>query len=227
MKRLKGVIILLILLFAACGVEKEKGKEKEIEKLEYKGATNNYKYNLVIPQISNVQSEDISYFNLSLQENARLIIDELLESTEDLKQSTPYEAEMSYEVKENSFGITSILLKIYTYTGGAHGNTTLETYNLLDKDLKLINFESFFNNNAQSYFEMKINDAIENKERVKNINGEEVIFFENPEVNIKNAVIYFEGDSVKFVFPLYDLAPYSSGMPVFKFSKDEIKKYMK
>lgn len=227
MKRLKGVIILLILLFTACGVEKEKGKEKEIEKLEYKGATNNYKYNLVIPQISNVQSEDISYFNLSLQENARLIIDELLESTEDLKQSTPYEAEMSYEVKENSFGITSILLKIYTYTGGAHGNTTLETYNLLDKDLKLINFESFFNNNAQSYFEMKINDAIENKERVKNINGEEVIFFENPEVNIKNAVIYFEGDSVKFVFPLYDLAPYSSGMPVFKFSKDEIKKYMK
>ena len=227
MKRLKGIILLLILLFTACGVEKEKGKEKEIEKLEYKGATNSYKYNLVIPQILNLQSEDISYFNLSLQENARLIIDELLESTEDLKQSTPYEAEMSYEIKENSFGVTSIVVEKYTYTGGAHGNTTLETYNIGDKDLKLINFESFFNDNAQSYFEMKINDAIENKERVKNINGEEVIFFENPEVNIKNAVIYFEGDSVKFVFPLYDLAPYSSGMPIFKFSKDEIKKYMK
>ncbi len=216
-----------MLLFTACGVEKEKEKEKEIEKLEYKGATNNYKYNLVIPQILNVQSEDISYFNLSLQENARLIIDELLESTGEIKPSAPYEAEMSYEVKENDFGITSIVVKRYTYTGGAHGNTTLETYNLLDKDLKLINFESFFNDNAQSYFEMKINDAIENKERVKNINGEEVIFFENPEVNIKNAVIYFEGDSVKFVFPLYDLAPYSSGMPVFKFSKNEIKKYIR
>ena len=216
-----------MLLFAACGVEKEKEKEKEIEKLEYKGATNNYKYNLVIPQILNVQSEDISYFNLSLQENARLIIDELLESTGEIKPSAPYEAEMSYEVKENNFGITSIVVKRYTYTGGAHGNTTLETYNLLDKDLKLINFESFFNDNAQSYFEMKINDAIENKERVKNIIGEEVIFFENPEVNIKNAVIYFEGDSVKFVFPLYDLAPYSSGMPVFKFSKDGIKKYIR
>ena len=216
-----------MLLFTACGIEKEKEKEKEIEKLEYKGATNNYKYNLVIPQILNVQSEDISYFNLSLQENARLIIDELLESTGEIKPSVPYEAEMSYEVKENGFGITSIVVEKYTYTGGAHGNTTLETYNIGDKDLKLINFESFFNDNAQSYFEMKINDAIENKERVKNINGEEVIFFENPEVNIKNAVIYFEGDSVKFVFPLYDLAPYSSGMPIFKFSKDEIKKYMK
>ena len=227
MKKLSGVIIVLMLLFAACGVEKEKEKEKEIEKLEYKGATNNYKYNLVIPQILNVQSEDISYFNLSLQENARLIIDELLESTGEIKPSVPYEAEMSYEVKENDFGITSIVVKRYTYTGGAHGNTTLETYNLLDKDLKLINFESFFNDNAQSYFEMKINDAIENKERVKNIIGEEVIFFENPEVNIKNAVIYFEGDSVKFVFPLYDLAPYSSGMPVFKFSKDGIKKYIR
>lgn len=216
-----------MLLFTACGVEKEKVKEKEIEKLEYKGATNNYKYNLVIPQILNVQSEDISYFNLSLQENARLIIDELLESTGEIKPSAPYEAEMSYEVKENDFGITSIVVKRYTYTGGAHGNTTLETYNLLDKDLKLINFESFFNDNAQGYFEMKINDAIENEERVKNSNGEEVIFFENPEVNIKNAVMYFEGDSVKFVFPLYDLAPYSSGMPVFKFSKNEIKKYIR
>lgn len=216
-----------MLLFTACGIEKEKEKEKEIEKLEYKGATNNYKYNLVIPQILNVQSEDISYFNLSLQENARLIIDELLESTGEIKPSVPYEAEMSYEVKENDFGITSIVVKRYTYTGGAHGNTTLETYNLLDKDLKLINFESFFNDNAQSYFEMKINDAIANREKVKNINGDEVIFFEEPEINIKNAVMYFEGDSVKFVFPLYDLAPYSSGMPVFKFSKDEIKKYMK
>ena len=132
----------------SCGVEKEKEKEKEIEKLEYKGATNNYKYNLVIPQILNVQSEDISYFNLSLQENARLIIDELLESTGEIKPSVPYEAEMSYEVKENDFGITSIVVKRYTYTGGAHGNTTLETYNLLDKDLKLINFESFFDDNA-------------------------------------------------------------------------------
>ena len=134
---------------------------------------------------------------------------------------------MSYEVKENSFEITSILLKIYTYTGGAHGNTTLETYNIGDKDLKLINFETFFNENAKSYFELKINDAIANREKVKNINGDEVIFFEEPEINIKNAVMYFEGDSVKFVFPVYDLAPYSSGMPVFKFSKDEIKKYMK
>ncbi|WP_308576226.1 PdaC/SigV domain-containing protein [uncultured Fusobacterium sp.] len=227
MKRLKGIILLLILLFTACGVEKEKGKEKEIEKLEYKGATNSYKYNLVIPQILNLQSEDISYFNLSLQENARLIIDELLESTDELKQDIPYEAIVNYQIKENNFGIISIVLKIYLYTGGAHGNTTLETYNIGTKNLKLINFESFFNENAQSYFEMKINDAIENEKKVKNTNGEEVVFFENPEVNIKNAVMYFEGDNIKFVFPLYELAPYSSGMPVFEFSKDEIKKYMK
>lgn len=227
MKILKGVVILLILLFTACSTEKEKEKKGKIEKLEYIETTDKYKYNLIIPQILNVQSEDISYFNLSLQENARLVIDELLESTEEIKPTVPYEAEINYEKKENSFGITSIVLKRYIYTGGAHGNTTLETYNLGNKDLKLINFETFFNENAQSYFEMKINDAIENKESVKNINGDNVTFFENPEVNIKNAAMYFEGESVKFVFPLYDLAPYSSGMPVFGFSKDEIKKYIR
>lgn len=227
MKKLKGVIILLILLFSACDIEKKIEEENKIDKLEYNGITSKYKYNLVIPQILNVQSEDISYFNLSLQENARLIIDELLEISNEVNSSVPYEAEMSYEIKENSFGITSILLKKYTYTGGAHGNTTLETYNISEKNLKLINFEAFFNENAQSYFEMKINDAIENKERVKNTIGEEVVFFENPEVNIKNTVMYFEGDSVKFVFPLYDLAPYSSGMPIFKFDKKEVKKYIR
>lgn len=229
MKRLKQIMLLfIILLFSGCLNEKEIPKIEKIDKMEYKEITKNYKYNIVIPQILNVQSEDISYFNLSLQENARLIIEELLEISEGAEDlSTSYEAKMNYEVKENDFGIISIVVKTSIYTGGAHGNTNLETYNIGKKDLKLINFESFFNENAKSYFEMKINDMIENKEKVYNINGDEVAFYEDVEINLDRAGIYFEGENINFIFPLYEIAPYSSGIPVFKFNKEEIKKYMK
>lgn len=229
MKRLKQIMLLfIILLFSGCLNEKEIPKIEKIDKMEYKETTKNYKYNIVIPQILNVQSEDISYFNLSLQENARLIIEELLEISEGAEDlSTSYEAKMNYEVKENDFGIISIVVKTSIYTGGAHGNTNLETYNIGKKDLKLINFESFFNENAKSYFEMKINDMIENKEKVYNINGDEVAFYEDVEINLDRAGIYFEGENINFIFPLYEIAPYSSGIPVFKFNKEEIKKYMK
>lgn len=229
MKRLKQIMLLfIILLFSGCLNEKEIPKIEKIDKMEYKETTKNYKYNIVIPQILNVQSEDISYFNLSLQENARLIIEELLEISEGAEDlSTSYEAKMNYEVKENDFGIISIVVKTSIYTGGAHGNTNLETYNIGKKDLKLINFESFFNENAKSYFEMKINDMIENKEKVYNINGDEVAFYEDVEINLDRAGIYFEGENINFIFPLYEIAPYSSGIPVFKFNKEEVKKYMK
>lgn len=229
MKRLKQIMLLfIILLFSGCLNEKEIPKIEKIDKMEYKETTKNYKYNIVIPQILNVQSEDISYFNLSLQENARLIIEELLEISEGAEDlSTSYEAKMNYEVKENDFGIISIVVKTSIYTGGAHGNTNLETYNIGKKDLKLINFESFFNEDAKSYFEMKINDMIENKEKVYNINGDEVAFYEDVEINLDRAGIYFEGENINFIFPLYEIAPYSSGIPVFKFNKEEVKKYMK
>lgn len=230
MKKLKSFFALFaaILLFTACdNGKKQQETIKSVEKLEYNEAVQKYKYNIVIPQINNIESEDISYFNLTMQEQARLIIDSLQGVTEEIEVSAPYEADISFETKENSFGILSIILKTYTYEGGAHGNTIWDTYNIELKNYSLLNFDNVFNENAKSYFNMKINDLITNKKKVVNTSGDEVIFFENAEVNIESAAMYFEGDNVVFVFPLYELAPYSSGMPVFKFNKKELKNYLK
>ncbi|WP_291259571.1 DUF3298 domain-containing protein [Fusobacterium sp.] len=43
---------------------------------------------------------------------------------------------------------------------------------------------------------------------------------------MENAVVYFDSNNVVFVFREYDLSPYSSGMPVFKFNKKDIKRYL-
>lgn len=230
MKKLKSFFILfaVILLFTACdNGKKQQESIKSVEKLEYNETAKKYKYNIVIPQINNIESEDISYFNLTMQEQARLIIDSLQGVTEEMEVSSPYEADISFEIKENNFGLLSIILKTYTYEGGAHGNTLWDSYNMELKNYSLLNFDTVFNENARDYFNMKINDLIENRRKVVNTAGDEVIFFENVEVNIDNAVMYFEGDNVVFVFPLYELAPYSSGMPVFKFSRKELKNYLK
>ncbi len=72
---------------------------------------------------------------------------------------------------------------------------------------------------------MKINDIIKSGAKVYNTKGGQVIFFDNAEANINNAVLSFEGDNIVFTFLEYDLSPYSSGMPVFKFNKKEVKKY--
>ena len=73
---------------------------------------------------------------------------------------------------------------------------------------------------------MRINDMIKNKDRVLNTQGVEVIFFDNAEADINNAILSFEGDYIVFTFTEYDLTAYSSGMPVFKFNKKDIKKYL-
>lgn len=148
-------------------------------------------------------------------------------------KEAPVEAKMSYEIKENNFNILSIVVTTYTYQGGAHGITSIESYNINRKDYSLLNYDMIFDENAEDYFNMRMNDIItasrENNgsRKALNTDGKEVLFFDNAESNVKNTVMYFDGDNVVFLYPHYEIAPYSSGMPVFKFDKKDIKKYVK
>lgn len=236
MKKMKSFLglLLLIFLFVSCENGKDSAKNNSnVEKLEYKENKEKYTYDIVIPQIKGIDNEDISYLNLSLQESARIIIENTVGSAETVSSETPAEARMSYELKENNFNILSIVVTSYIYQGGAHGATTVETYNINRKNNSLLSYDIIFDENAEEYFNMKMNDIInvskENNGSRKALNteGKEVLFFENAEANVKNTAMYFEGDNVVFLYPHYEIAPYSSGMPVFKFDKKDIKKYVK
>lgn len=236
MKKMKSFfgLLLLIVLFVSCENGKDSAKNNSnVEKLEYKENKEKYTYDIVIPQIKGIDNEDISYLNLSLQESARIIIENTVGSAETASSETPAEARMSYELKENNFNILSIVVTSYIYQGGAHGITTVETYNINKKNNSLLSYDIIFDENAEEYFNMKMNDIInvskENNGSRKALNteGKEVLFFENAEANVKNTAVYFEGDNVVFLYPHYEIAPYSSGMPIFKFDKKDIKKYVK
>ncbi|MCF2672650.1 MAG: PdaC/SigV domain-containing protein [Fusobacterium varium] len=236
MKKMKSFfgLLLLVFLFISCENGKSTVKDNSnVEKLEYKENNEKYNYDVVIPQIKGVENEDISYLNLSLQESARIIIENLVGSADIGTKEAPIEAKMNYEIKENDFNILSLVITSYVYQGGAHGITTVETYNISKKNYSLLNYDVIFDENAEEYFNMKMNDII-NKSKENNgsryalnTEGKEVLFFENAEANVKNTSMYFEGNSVVFLYPHYEIAPYSSGMPIFKFDKKDIKKFVK
>ena len=217
--------LVLVLALALIGYSQIRPVDKSISivSADYKEEGEFYKYDIKIPQIKDEKSEDFTYFNLTMQENMRYIIKNLSNKEND---GGIEEAYISFENHKNSFGILSISVLTNVYKGGAHSMNNVESYNMSLKERSILSLDKIFTDDAIEYFNMMINDKIKNKERVLNTKGKEVIFFDNAEADINNAVVYFEGDNVVFIFLEYDLSPYSSGMPVFKFNKREIKKYL-
>lgn len=217
--------LVLVLALALIGYSQIRPVDKSISivSADYKEEGKFYKYDIKIPQIKDEKSEDFTYFNLTMQENMRYIIENLSNKEND---GGIEEAYISFENHKNSFGILSISVLTNVYKGGAHSMNNVESYNMSLKERSILSLDKIFTDDAIEYFNMMINDKIKNKERVLNTKGKEVIFFDNAEADINNAVVYFEGDNVVFIFLEYDLSPYSSGMPVFKFNKREIKKYL-
>ena len=217
------LITFLIFILSGCDGEKISTSNKiEVISSDYQGEGRYYKYDIKIPQIKDESSEDFTYFNLTMQENMRYIIENL--ATKE-NEGGIQEAYISFTNNENSFGVLSISVLTNIYTGGAHFENNLECYNLNLKDKTILALDKIFKEEAVEYFNMKINDIIKSGAKVYNTKGGQVIFFDNAEANINNAVLSFEGDNIVFTFLEYDLSPYSSGMPVFKFNKKEVKKY--
>lgn len=135
------------------------------------------------------------------------------------------ESVTTYVVFENTLEIKSILETNYSYMkGDAHGTTTVKGVNL--KDGKLLTNEALLSKEDNEFFTNLIKEQIE-KNDVMNLNGEKVVFAENPEINLMNAAVVFENDEILFVFPQYELGPASSGNPVFKFKVEDVKDHIK
>lgn len=236
--RLNKKIVLTLclgLLVLSCGKE-SKVKEQEIkqeqtineidfkiEDVRNRKKGNFYTFDISLPQITNEVTKDITYFNLNMKEKEKNILNNIAKSKD---SEGIQEAKLWYEIKENSFDILSVVINSYIYEGGAHGVTEITSMNISKKDGLLVDYRRMFNQDATQFFNRAINDKIDKKEKVLNLNGDEFIFFRDAEADVKDATMYFEGDNVVFVFQQYILGPYSSGIPVFKFNKAEISKYM-
>ena len=213
---------MLVVLFTACGG----AKDITVDKLSFEKKSDTFSYNITVPQIKGSGNKNIEELNKELATGA----ESFATSIEKGENDTPEFYEEGFETFDNSFGITSILMSSYGISkGDANGYGTSQSINIRNKDGKLITFDDVFTKDGEAYLNEQVNAVVQgNSDRiVLNSNGDKVtIFFDEPEVNIRNASMYFELDDICFLFETYELTPHSEGKTVFRFPKTEIQKFL-
>ena len=218
----KLLLLLTLMAFTACGGQ----KKIVVDSLTYEKNGDNYSYRIEIPQIKGIRNKEIEELNVELSELA----DSTIESMVNGLEGSPAEYIESYQTFENDFGITSILLETYSIgENDANGIQASESINIKNSDGSFVTFDSFFKEGAREYIVNQIENII-NKTSGKivlNSNGEEVAFFEDVEINLNDSAMYFEGNDICFKFDMYELAPHSEGQPIIRFSKEELKEFIR
>ncbi|NFS65928.1 DUF3298 and DUF4163 domain-containing protein, partial [Clostridium botulinum] len=124
----------------------------------------------------------------------------------------PYELNVNYKLTNNSTSLTSLYMDIYSFTGGAHGNTLRNAYTIDNNTKDLLSLNNLF---IKEYdYKKIINDAISKqiisdseKYFASSLNFEGV----NDDVNF-----YVDGDNLVIYYQQYEIAPYCVGIPEFK-----------
>ncbi|MBN1038942.1 MULTISPECIES: DUF3298 and DUF4163 domain-containing protein [unclassified Clostridium] len=124
----------------------------------------------------------------------------------------PYELNVNYKLTNNSTSLTSLYMDIYSFTGGAHGNTLRNAYTIDNNTKDLLSLNNLFITGYD--YKKIINDAISKqiisdseKYFASSLNFEGV----NDDVNF-----YVDGDNLVIYYQQYEIAPYCVGIPEFK-----------
>lgn len=196
--------------------------------VRYRKNAREYSYDIKVPRLE-YSKKNMNEINSEFQKIAKTMISDIIDEGKELKKLDSIvdaQGNMSFLIYKNDFNILSILMEKYVYFGGAHGLTTFSSYNFSQISGDLLNFKDIFKPEAEEYFKTKILEIINQENLKDDLDSSKIVFFENPDVSLDTAIMYFEGNNVVFSYPQYSIAPYSSGTPKFKFSKDEIQNLM-
>ncbi len=123
----------------------------------------------------------------------------------------PHLAKMVYEVPFNQAGLLSIYYDQDTYTGGAHGNTMRRADTWQVPEARRLSLNDFFENAGYRNVVFRAIFA--------EIQKQPESYFEDFQKNVfqyfDSRHFYLTPQGFAFFFPLYSIAPYSSGIPVF------------
>lgn len=170
--------------------------------------------NMKIPVISGIKDEELQRRINAELENAALRdreeITQLSRVAEKLADTT-YELNWDYYVSYNKNGILSLTTTNCQYTGGAHGMTVQQSYNYdLNKGQKM-SLASVFEPGAD--YQKVINNEIK-----KQMTAHPENYFTGDtgfQTIADNQDYYLQDKNLVVFFGLYEIAPYSSGIPEF------------
>jgi len=134
-------------------------------------------------------------------------------------QRVPYEANVTTEVRYQNDEFVSFIVYYYQFTGGAHGITTFDTYNVDLKNCRLIALADIIKQDDEKIIKDSILKSIEEKK--------EEFFEEDAKQLVTNEDLskrpfVIEKDGIVFKYNHYEIAPYSTGMPEFKITWTEL-----
>lgn len=124
----------------------------------------------------------------------------------------PYELNVNYKLTNNSTSLTSLYMDIYSFTGGAHGNTLRNAYTIDNNTKDLLSLNNLFITGYD--YKKIINDAIS-----KQIISDSEKYFAsslNFEGVHDDVNFYVDGDNLVIYYQQYEIAPYCAGIPEFK-----------
>ncbi|MFC4403276.1 DUF3298 and DUF4163 domain-containing protein [Gracilibacillus xinjiangensis] len=167
------------------------------------------KENLKYPQVSNVDNE-------KMEEKINRDFDKYIKEAykaykENLKQAEKYGFEgeylTTYEVKYNKNPRLSIITSDYMFSGGAHGNTVVQS----------------FNYDIEAGKRVYLTDILTTEEQLKKVQNYVWEYaIERPDIFYpdlkkediqltKDTAFYFTDEGIVLVFQQYEIAPYVSG----------------
>lgn len=161
--------------------------------------------------------------NSKIETNVRNFVQQVRDiATQDAAggvQRMPYEANVTTEVRYQTNEFVSLIVYYYQFTGGAHGITTFDTYNVDLKNCKIVTLADVIKKSEERI----IKDSI-----IKQIEERKEEFFEedakqlvtNEDLSKRPFII--EKDGIVFKYNHYEIAPYSTGMPEFKITWNEL-----
>ena len=165
-----------------------------------------------IPQITGLinksKEKDI---NKEILDWTNLWIKDAKDTSEDIKPNIPYELMARY-ILSNNDNILSFYIDYYQFSGGAHGITTRNTYNIDTKTGNKLTLKDLFKEGFD--YKNYINEEIR-----KQINKHPEYYFTGKEGfnGIKEDQSFYIKDNKLIIhFPYYEIAPYATGMPEFE-----------
>lgn len=174
----------------------------------------------VLDEINSSIYNDIISFKKGVQNQSYEYKQELKNNPD--RPKIPFEVYVTYNLGFNKNYILSIPITLYKFTGGAHGMTYIVPYNydlITGKKLNLkdifksgVNYEKIINNYIFDKISKDPQNYFSADDGFSDINDDEQFYIDN--------------DGLVIYFPLYEIAPYSSGIPKFKLLFSEFGSYM-
>lgn len=216
----RAVIIIALLINNWCiyphpmliSIEDNYVKKTSIVDKIIKEKTNFINIDVEIPQIVGLSNENKEKdINNEILNWTNSWIKETKDTSESLKPTIPYELMARYTLTNNE-EILSFYIDYYQFSGGAHGITTRNAYNIDTKTGNKLMLKDLF---TEGYdYKTYINSEIS-----KEINKHPEYYFTGKEGfnGIKeNQSFYIRDNNLIIHFPYYEIAPYVTGMPEFE-----------